>query len=158
MVTREDLKRTVILGFLTDPMIEKLLPIVQLRAYHEREHIIRQGDVADTFYILKRGKILLEQQISDKITASLGSIKPGYSFGWSAMLEGEPYRSNAVASEISEVYAFPRESFLHILDNDHHMGYLVMQRLLRVIKTRLDQRTEQFIRAIIKHPDIKAVL
>jgi hypothetical protein len=41
------------------------------------------------------------------------------------------------------------------MDSDPEMGYIISQRLLRVIKKRLDLRTEQFLRAISHHPDLE---
>jgi hypothetical protein len=37
------------------------------------------------------------------------------------------------------------------------MGYIFSQRLLRVMKSRLDHRTEQFMRVIRNHPDLQSL-
>lgn len=159
MINKEELRKMVILGQLSDAMLEKLLPLVQRKHYEEREYIFREGDTAERFYMLKRGKILLEQRLSDKMTVSIDSIKPGYSFGWSAMLGGglEPYSrytSDAISAEPCEIFFVAGEEFQELLENDHTMGYLLTRRLNRVIKQRLVHRTDQFIRLIKKHPDI----
>lgn len=159
MINKEELRKMVILGQLSDAMLEKLLPLVERKHYEEREYIFREGDTAERFYMLKRGKILLEQRLSDKMTVSIDSIKPGYSFGWSAMLGGglEPYSrytSDAICAEPCEIFFVMGEEFQELLENDHNMGYLLTRRLNRVIKQRLVHRTDQFIRLIKKHPDI----
>ena len=156
MVVKDDLKQIVILGYLTDEMLEKLLPYVELQTFEEGSVIFREGDLGVTFYMLKRGKVLLEQKISDKVRVSVGSIKPGYSFGWSAMLGGEePYTLEAICVEECEVFSIRKEAIKRLLDDDHSMGYYLMQRILAVVKKRLDRRTEQFLRVISVHPDIK---
>ena len=76
MVTIKDLKAIVILGFLTDDMIDKLLPITESLKFDEGEVVFREGENAETFYMVRRGKILLEQRISEKITISIGTVKP----------------------------------------------------------------------------------
>lgn len=157
MVSREDLKSIVILSYLKDNMLDKLLPIIDVMMFHEDDVIFQENDMAVRFYMLKRGKILLEKRISDKITISVGSVKAGYSFGWSTMLEGEAYQSDAIAAETSEVYSFRREKISRLLSEDHSMGFLMSQRLLQVVKKRLDHRTEQFLRAIESHPDTKVL-
>ncbi|MBW2366527.1 MAG: cyclic nucleotide-binding domain-containing protein [Deltaproteobacteria bacterium] len=158
MATVEELKKIVILSYLTDEMLEKLCAIVQTTSHAEGDTIFTEGAPADRIYLLKGGKILLEQTISDTITASLGSVKPGYSFGWSAMLNQESYTSGAVCAESCEVYAINAQSLKNLCDQDYKMGYLFYQRLLRVIKKRHDRRTEQFVRVISDHPDIKGLL
>lgn len=159
MVSKEDLKKIVMLSYLSDDHLEKIVPITDFLRFDQGEIIFRQGDPAERLYMLKRGKLLLEQRISDKVTASLGAVKPGYSLGWSAMLDlGETYTSDAVCAEPCEVFSVRREKMLNLFNNDHTMGYILSQRLLRVIKKRLDHRTEQFMRAIKNQPDIQALL
>lgn len=157
MVSIEDLKSIVILRHLDGNMLDGLLPIVDVMMYHEEDIVFHEGDMADRFYMLKRGKILLEKRISEHITVSLGSVKAGYSFGWSAMMDGHEYQSDAICSEACEVFSFRREKILRLLNDDRSMGYLVNQRLLGVMKSRLDHRTQQFLRAIENHPDTKVL-
>jgi len=155
MVTIKDLKAIVILGFLTDDMIDKILPITESLKFDEGEVVFREGESAEIFYMVRRGKILLEQRISEKITISMGTVKPGYAFGWSAMLGGTTYTSDAVCAEMSDILSINGIELTRLLDKDHSMGYMMTQRVLRIIKKRLEIRTEQFLRAIKDHPDIQ---
>ena len=157
MVSREDLKSILVLRYLSGEMLDKITPIVDILHFDEREVIFREGDKAIRFYLLKRGKIVLEKRMSDKLSFSAGSVKPGYSFGWSAMLEEGNYTLDAIATEPCEVYSIKGEKIKKLLNGDHTMGYILNQGLLRVLKRRLDQRTEQFIRVLTQHPDIKSL-
>ena len=112
LINTEDLKRIVILSYLTDDMLDKIVPIIDMLKFDEREAIFREGDIASRFYMLRRGKILLEKRISDKITVSVGSVKAGFSFGWSAMLDGGQYTSDAICSEPCEIFSVRREKIL----------------------------------------------
>lgn len=158
MVTKEELRRIVILSYLTDEMLDKLRPVVDVLRFDKEELVFKEGSPADRFYLLKRGKILLEQSISDSITLSLGSVKPGYSLGWSATLSDEHYTSNAICAEPCEVFSIQGEKLKKLLDEDHSMGYRLSQRFLRVIKKRHDIRTELLVKVIINHPDMKKLL
>ena len=158
MVSKKDLRSIVILGYLTEEMLDKLILVTELLLFEEEDAIFREGNLADRFYMLKRGKILLEKRISDHVTVSLGAIKPGYSFGWSAVLDGGPFTSDAVSAETSEIFSVKREHIVAILENDHHMGNILAQRFLREVKGRLDRRTEQFLRAVKNHPDMNVLL
>lgn len=157
MVSREDLKQIVILGYLQDQMLDKLTPIVDQMMYHQDDNIFKEGDMADRFYMLKRGKVLLEKRLSEKVAVSVGAVKAGFSFGWSAMLDDGAYTSDAVCAETSEVLSVRREKMLNLMNEDPSLGYIFTQRLLRIIKKRLDHRTEQFLRAIQSHPDIQSL-
>jgi len=157
MLLREDLKQIVILGYLDDPMLDKLLPFVDQMMYHQNDVIFKEGNIADRFYMLKRGKVLLEKRLSEKMTASVDAVKAGFSFGWSAMLDDGAYTSDAVCAETCEILSIRRDKILNLMKEDHSLGYIFTQRLLRIIKKRLDHRTEQFLRSIQSHPDIQTL-
>jgi len=155
MVSLEDLRRIYILGSLTDEMLEKMQSVCQLHLFGERDVIFREGQKAENFYMLLKGKLLLEVEVSETIMISLGAVKPGYSFGWSALLPESVYTSYAICVEPCEVVAVPGDKFLHILEEDHNIGYRVMKNVVEILKRRLDRRTGQFIETMKKHPDIQ---
>lgn len=158
MVTKDDLKGIYLLDRLTDEMLELIPPIATLHQFEEGDVIYEEGDPANDFLMLKRGKILLQVELAEMIIISLGSIKTGYSFGWSALLPGSTYTSYAICSEPCEVISLPGRGFLKILNDDHTMGYRVMDATMRVLKNRLERRTGQFLKVMSKHPDIQKLL
>ena len=157
MITIADLKQIVILTYLTDPMLDKLARIIDVLKFDKGEVIFRAKEPSERFYMVRLGKILLEQRISDHVTVLVGAIKPGFAFGWSALIENEVYTSNAICDEPSEVFSFKREKIFKLFDQDPEMGYRMHQRLLIILKKRFDYRTEQFQLAIKNHPDMKSL-
>jgi CRP-like cAMP-binding protein len=157
MITREDLKQIVMLTYLTDPMLDQLAQIIDVLKFDKDEIIFRAQEPSDRFYMLKSGQVLLEQRISDQVTACVGNIKPGYSFGWSAMMEKEVYTADAVCREPTEVFSFKAEKIRKLFQQDPEMGLRMHQRILVIIKKRLDIRTEQFRQAIKNHPDMQSL-
>jgi len=152
MITKEDLKQIEILSYLTEPMLDKLVQITDDLKFYKDEIIFQEKESAERFYMVRFGKILLEQRISDEVTAYVGSIKPGFSFGWSAMLENGQHTTDAVCIEPSEVYSIKREKIIELFVQDRVMGFRMHQQLLVIIKNQLDNRTEQFRQAIMHHP------
>jgi len=158
MIDVQDLKQFVILGYLSDEMLKKLIPITEVLLFDENEKVFKQGDKADRFYLLKKGKVLLEQRITDTLIISMSSIKPGFSFGWSAMLDNGLYSSDAICTEPCQVYSFRESKIKKVMGEDHSLGFIISQRLLYVIKNKYDARTEQFVKTIKFHPDISKLL
>ena len=154
VVSQKDVEDIIILSYLTDDMIKKLLPEIDLLRFSEGEIIFRKGDKADMFYSLKRGKILLEQRISEKITISMGTVKPGYSFGWSALLGDKEFTLDTVCGEPCEIFSFKAQKLFEMIEQDYEMGYRIMHRLLHMVRRRLDGRTELLMNVILDHPDI----
>jgi CRP-like cAMP-binding protein len=158
MVSAQDLKGIELFAGLTDGMLDKLAPLVQTESFDERAIIYETGKAAEQFYSLKRGKVLLETELSPAVIISLGSIKRGYSFGWSALRPSAKYATYAVCAEPCEVFVMPGDKFLALLDSDTTMGYRVMQKVATILEGRLDRRTGQFLKVITKHPEIGALL
>ena len=158
MVSMDDVKAIYLLEELADNLQEKICPMSEIRQYKEREVIYEEGDRAENFYMLKRGKILLEVEVAKQIIISLGSIKSGYSFGWSALIPGSTHTSYAVCSEPCEVLIIPGDKFLALLKEDNSSGYRFMNEVMKILKNRLDRRTGQFLKVMTKHPDIQRLL
>lgn len=157
MVTKDSLRSMLILENLTDEMLDLLIPFIEVHQYESREVIFREGDRSEYFYMIRSGKVLLEKRISSKITVSIASIKPGLSFGWSALLR-DPLRLDAVCSEPSTIYKLEAKESMQLMEDNPKMGYMVYRNLIRIVQRRLDLRTEQFVRVISRHPDIQPLL
>lgn len=156
MITRDILKQIVSLTYLTDDMLDELIPIAELLQYDEKEYVFHQGDKADRYYSVLQGNVLLEQRMGSGITISLSSIKTGYSIGWSAMLGDaeETYSSDAICAQPTQLLSFRAKKLKTLFEQNYQLGYIMSQRLLHVVKTRYDTRTEQLIKAIKDHPEL----
>lgn len=158
MVSLQDLKRVAVFEDLTDGMLERLVPIAQVESMEERQMVYEEGSAADRFFCLMRGKVLLEAELAPNFIISVGSIKPGYSFGWSALFAPGTNTSYAVCAEPSDILMMPGDKLSGILNDDHTMGFLVMQKSARILENRLEHRTAQFLKVISRHPEIGALL
>jgi CRP/FNR family cyclic AMP-dependent transcriptional regulator len=158
MIAVRNLKKFVMMGYLSKDMLASLIPITEMLNFDENDMVFKQGEKADRLYLLKKGKVLLEHKVTDKLTVSMSSIKPGFSFGWSSMLENDVYSSNAICAEQCQVYSFKDFKLKEKMKEDHSLGFIISQRLLYVIKQRHDIRTSQLIKMIKLHPDIRNLL
>ncbi|MCP3901775.1 MAG: cyclic nucleotide-binding domain-containing protein [Desulfobacteraceae bacterium] len=158
MIAVKDLKKFVMLGYLSEEMLTSLIPITEILNFDEDEMIFKQGEKANRLYFVKRGKVLLEHKVTDTLTISMSSVEPGFSFGWSSMLENDVYSSNAICAEPCQVYTYRDHKLKELMNEDHSIGFVISQRLLYVLKKRFDVRTSQLIKMIKFHPDISNLL
>lgn len=160
MITKDDLTGLVLFESLSEDQRESLLPYLKLMQYKPGENIFKSGDPAKQFYFLKTGKIVLEKRLSEKVTVSFGSVKPGYSFGWSSMLgtENARYTIESLCSEPCKVVVMDAAGVMDLIKKDRDLGCIFYSRLLMVIKRRLEVRTEQFVRSIANHPECAVFL
>ena len=155
MVPFKELRQIYLMENLTDAMLGKMSPLLQRKLYAAGDTIFKEGEEAEFFYMLKAGKLLLEVDISEDISVSMGVVKAGFCFGWPALLPGTRYTSSAVCAEPCEVMTIPGQGFLDLMEKDHSLGYRVMQIIASILKSRLERRTEQFLKAIENHPDLQ---
>jgi|YNPNPStandDraft_1061719.scaffolds.fasta_scaffold03521_5 CRP/FNR family cyclic AMP-dependent transcriptional regulator len=158
MVRPIDLEGILLLEGIPRPLIAKFADACAMQTYGEGAVIFEEGSEAREFYMLKEGKVLLEVEIAPDIIISLGSIKKGYSFGWSALVKDGTHTTFAVAAEPCSVISIPGGKFLEILESDPKVGYLVMTRIFQIFRRRLERRTRQFIKVMRKHPDIQKLV
>mgnify|MGYP001826102940 CR=1 FL=1 len=158
MIARATLKDMVMLGYLTDEMLDQLIPITEMHQLDEQEYVFHQGDDADRFYFVVQGKVLLEQRISPNISITLSAINPRFSFGWSALLDSEKYTTDALCGEPCQLLSFRALKIKMLFEENTALGYIMSQRLLRVIQKRYQIRTEQFIKVIRHHPDLGSLI
>lgn len=158
MVSLQDLRGIVLFDDLTDEMLEKLCPISEKESMDDRHIVYEAGGSPDHFYSLKRGKVLLEAELASEFIISVGAIKPGYSFGWSALFPATIHSSYAICAEPSEVIIMPAAKFSEVLSGDHTMGFFVMKKAARILENRVERRTAQFLKVISKHPEISMLL
>ena len=157
MIAFDDLRKILVLENVSNGMLGKMVPLLQMRVFSERDIIFQQGDDADLFYMLKDGKVLLEVDASESISVSLGAMKAGFSFGWSSLFPGSTYTSTAVCVEPTEVIAIPGRDLVRFMNEDHDNGYDILWKISTILRRRLGRRTGQFLRAIEQHPDIQKV-
>ena len=156
MVSLDDLKKIILMSRLEDPLLEKIAPLAQLRIFGEKAVLFEEGKDADTFYMLLNGKVLLEKAASEMVKISVEAVKPGYSFGWSALLSGgRSYTSYAICAEPCELITIQGSDFRKIMKDDLLLGHRLMERTLQITMIRLQKRTEQFLKTLRQHPDME---
>jgi CRP/FNR family cyclic AMP-dependent transcriptional regulator len=140
---------------LEDPLLEKIRPLTQLHLFGEKAVLFEEGQDADTFYMVLNGKVLLEMAASETIKISLEAVKPGYCFGWSALMDGSSYTSYAICAEPCELITIQGVDLRKIMEEDLLLGRRIMEETLRIMMIRLRKRTEQFLKTLRQHPDMK---
>jgi len=158
MVSVNDLKKIYLLQNLPDHCYEKIAPFVRMETRAEKDTLFEEGQKADDFYMLAKGLVLLKVKPSEKLTISLGSIKPGYSLGWSSLIPGRVYTSSAICAEDCELLIISGRDFLTLFEGDHYMGYKVMSGVVRILNNRLERRTRQFKKTLERHIDLDSIL
>jgi CRP-like cAMP-binding protein len=101
------------------------------------EQLFREGDPADTFYVVRHGSVALETFVPARGALTIETIESGEVIGWSWLFE--PYRWHFDARALTTVRAtaFDGACLRGKCDADPALGYVLMSRFAQVLIERL---------------------
>jgi CRP-like cAMP-binding protein len=116
---------------------ERLGAIGELRRVDAGAVLLREGAECDRFGILLDGLLSLRVAVAGRGRATLMTVEPGETFGWSAVVP--PYRSTStvVSLQPSEVLVFDAEQLRALLREDDALAATIYPRLLQCVSRRL---------------------
>ncbi|HET8593001.1 MAG TPA: cyclic nucleotide-binding domain-containing protein [Solirubrobacterales bacterium] len=109
----------------------------QNRVFEDGEYLMRQGDAADTFYVIRYGRVALELFVPQRGAVTIETIDDGDLLGWSWLVS--PFRVEMDARAFGTVHtvAFDATCLRDKSDTDPVLGYELMRRFIPVIVERL---------------------
>jgi CRP-like cAMP-binding protein len=105
--------------------------------FEEGALLFREGEPADTFYVVRHGRVALELHTAERGGLVIETIEPGEVVGWSWLFE--PYRWHFDARAVASVraIAFDGACLRGKCDDDKVLGYELMRRFAQVMIDRL---------------------
>lgn len=105
--------------------------------FEEGELLFREGQPADTFYLVRKGRVALEVHTPERGGLVVDSADPGEVVGWSWLFPPYRWHFDARAAEEVRAIAFDGECLRGKCDEDPRLGYELMQRIAQVMIDRL---------------------
>jgi HlyB family type I secretion system ABC transporter len=112
----EILRRSSVFRFVSDDHFAAIEPLLQQEHYEFGDVIVKQGDPANSFFVLTRGRARAIKIKADGEEVPLGVLKPGDSFGEAALSEGGTRNANVRCSTAVDVLRIDRDDFLELVD------------------------------------------
>jgi CRP-like cAMP-binding protein len=110
------------------------------------ELIFKEGDSANRFYLIQKGRVALECYTKDKGNTVIQIIGSGDVLGWSWLFPPYSWHFSARALEATDavfIYATPlREE----CESDHELGYELLKRMAEIMLIRLQATRRQLLR------------
>jgi CRP/FNR family cyclic AMP-dependent transcriptional regulator len=105
--------------------------------FSKGETILREGDVANRFYLIESGKVVLESGEDFGEPAVVDTIGPGDLLGWSWMFPPYVWRFTARGIEPTDTIFFYGTILRKYCEKDHSLGYELFKRITPVMLRRL---------------------
>jgi CRP-like cAMP-binding protein len=140
MVSTEWLKKTELFGILTESQADILLSHSSVESFPEGKTIFRQGDEANSLYILIEGTLDLSVKTGEKFDFLTSKVeKEGAAFGIPSLIEPFRYNVTATCLKPSKVLVINAGRLKMDMEKDPKMGMEIMKKLVSIYFNRLNE-------------------
>jgi small-conductance mechanosensitive channel/CRP-like cAMP-binding protein len=133
-----ELRQIDFLGNLADEEMRLLVPNVQVHEFGAGETLFSQGDVGDTMYIIRRGRVEVLGRTDNGMKRSIAVLARPQIIGEAGMMTGEPRNATCRAQTDVEVLELNRESFSELFKQHPE----AVEQISEVIANRASERKE----------------
>jgi CRP/FNR family cyclic AMP-dependent transcriptional regulator len=115
--------------------------------FEPREVIFREGDPADTFYLVRSGIVALQVDAGEPFPQAIQHINEGSALGWSWLFPPYEWQFDAVAQTPVRAMAFDAAALREEFEADPFFGYHIMGKVAELMVKRLHATRHQLIHA-----------
>ncbi|XP_031426573.1 cGMP-dependent protein kinase 2 [Clupea harengus] len=110
---RNFLRSVSLLANLPEDKLSKIVDCLEVEYYDKGDHIIREGEEGNTFYIISKGKVKVTQSTEDHAEPQvINTLQRGDYFGEKALISDDVRSANIIADEDGvECLVIDRETF-----------------------------------------------
>jgi CRP-like cAMP-binding protein len=102
--------------------------------YKQHSIIFRDGDVADSFYIIRQGNVALNRLVKVLDNVESDNLGPGDLFGIEAVMSSHPHFDNAVAKSDCVLIAIKRDQFKQLIQGNTAIAMRIALQLSQRIR------------------------
>jgi CRP/FNR family cyclic AMP-dependent transcriptional regulator len=105
--------------------------------FAEGEVLFREGDPADTFWVVRHGSVALETFVPARGSITIETLEAGEVVGWSWLFAPYRWHFDARALSVVRATAFDGACLRGKCEDDPRLGYELMSRFAQVLIERL---------------------
>jgi CRP-like cAMP-binding protein len=108
-------------------------------------YVFKEGTPADTFYLIREGKVAVEMFAPQRKPLVIATIGEGEILGWSWLLPPYFWKFHGHAVQNVRAIALDGKCLRAKCEQNHDLGYEVLKRLVQIIERRLDEARFQLL-------------
>jgi CRP/FNR family transcriptional regulator, cyclic AMP receptor protein len=109
------------------------------------QYLFREGEQADTFFLIRHGRVLLETFVPGRGAVTIQTVDEGDVVGWSWLFPPFRWHFDARALDAVRAVAFDGACLRGKLQADHELGYELLVRFSPVMLERLQATRMQLM-------------
>ncbi len=107
------------------------------RSLEQGAHLFHEGEPADTFYVVRHGRVALEIFVPGRGAVTVETIGPGEVIGWSWLFEPYRWHMDARVVESGSAIGFDGACLRGKCESDHDLGYELMKQFATLLIERM---------------------
>lgn len=129
------LKQKDIFWDMNRDFVKKIMDIAATTSHKEGEWLFHEGDPANAFYILLKGRVKLSLGETGHIVYIVSNA--GEAFGWSSLIGRESFSASAECMTPTKVLNWDKDSLQKVLEKDPVNSLFLYKRLAELLGSRL---------------------
>ncbi len=143
MISVDTLRTCEVFSSLSDAELERFLPFCREETHSKGTVMFSEEDEATTFYVLQEGQVSLQYVICPQPEycqdARILLHRPGDFMGWSALVKPSRMTASGLCLTDVRLLAIDGQKLNALLENDSHIGFVVMKALAGAINRMLQE-------------------
>jgi CRP/FNR family cyclic AMP-dependent transcriptional regulator len=119
--------------------LEAVALVTEEQTFGAGETIVREGDVGDSLYLIKKGVVVIKKRINAAESATLAELGSGECFGEMSVIDEEVRSASVLAKERCMLLRISKEALLEVIIVSPDLGV----ELLRIFVKRLRAANER---------------
>jgi CRP-like cAMP-binding protein len=128
---------------LSPEQLDLILPLFDRQTIPAASSIFKQGDTATYLYVVQRGSVTIQYKPYDGPMITLSHLQVGEIFGWSSVVGGETYTSDAITANEVEVLRLRGSALLTLCTDHPRAGSAILDKLAEAVSPRWTYAREQ---------------
>ena len=113
--------------------------------FKKGEYIFKGGDPANTFYLLRAGRVAIEVFAPQRKPIIIATLAEGEILGWSWLLAPYQWKFHAHAVDDIRAIALDGKCLRAKCEENHDLGYEVLKRFTGIMEQRLEATRLQLL-------------
>lgn len=146
---------------MSDADLDTFLDHAQSRRVLQGETVFKQGQPADSFYLLLSGRLKVTQVTGDGQQIIVRVVHPGELFGFAMALQRPDYPGTAMAATDSVVLSWPSELWPQFVEQNGRLAVSAIQTIGRQLEdahTRIREMSTQEVERRVAHAILRLSL
>lgn len=131
------LSATQFLQDLSPGDMDKVARIASIRPVEAGTVLYQEGDLCERLYLVSSGLVALDMCMPRQGCTRILTIGPGEIIGWSALFADATMAVRASVLQDGTLIALPAAELRQLCDDDHDIGYAIMQQISVALSRRL---------------------